>query len=262
MDIFNFDPHVYLGFLLTFMRISIVVFMLPIFDVDGLPALWKASMCLILTFAIFPTNYLPGDAMPAHPFGILLFALGEVMIGFVLGFSTRLFFIGIQMGGEILAFQMGFTMISLSDPATGATTGVVAYFLNMCAMLIFLTFDGHLYLFKAFTLTFETLPAGYFAISENLFYQLVNLFSTAFVFGIKVAAPVMAALFLIEMVLALMTRTAPQMQIMQLGFTIKIAVGFYFLALLFVIMGQEASRFVFDIEPMFYNLIELMRGNN
>ena len=77
MDIFNFDPAYFLGFLLTFLRMSIILFMLPVYSVEGLPAPWKASFCLIITLAIYPSVSLAPEAMPAHPFAIALMILGE-----------------------------------------------------------------------------------------------------------------------------------------------------------------------------------------
>ncbi len=258
MDIFNFDPAAFLSLLLTLMRVSIVVFMLPVFNTDGLPNLWKFSIALVLTLAIWPRVSLPGSAMPQHPFGIFLLIFGEVLIGFALGLATRFFFVGVQMGGEILAFQMGFTMITFADPATGNNTGVLAYFLNMTATLIFLSLDGHLYLLKAFADTFTTLPAGGFAMSDSLMNHVLALSSTLFSFAIRVAAPVLVALFFVEMTMALMSRAAPQMQIIQFSFPLKIAVGFFFLGMLFVIIGQETGVYVRNLEALMRNIIYAM----
>jgi flagellar biosynthetic protein FliR len=243
------------------MRITIVVFMLPVFDLDGLPTQWKVSISLVLALAIWPKVALPGAVMPAHPFGIFLLILGEILIGFTLGLVTRFFFTGVQMGGEILAFQMGFTMISFADPITGNNTGVLAYFLNMVAMLIFLSMDGHLYLLRAVGATFSALPAGAFAMSDSLLLYVRELSGALFSYAIRVAAPVMVALFFVEMILALMSRTAPQMQIIQFGFPLKIAVGFFFLGALFVIIGQETGNFITGLDGLFANIVHAIRLN-
>ena len=259
MNVFNFEAAAFLSLLLTLMRVSIVVFMLPVFNTDGLPNLWKFSIALVLTLAIWPQVSLPGSAMPPHPFGIFLLILGELLIGFTLGLATRFFFVGVQMGGEILAFQMGFTMITFADPATGNNTGVLAYFLNMTATLIFLAMDGHLYLLKAFADTFAALPAGGFAMSDSLMEHMLSLSATLFSFAIRVAAPVLVALFFVEMAMALMSRTAPQMQIIQFSFPLKIAVGFFFLGSLFLIIGQETGNYITNLEPLMHNIIRAIR---
>ena len=261
MDLFNADSTAFLSFLLTLMRLSIVVFMLPVFNTDGLPGLWKFSISLVLAMAIWPKVSLPGGAMPAHPFGIFLLLLGEVLIGFSLGLVTRFFFVGVQMGGEILAFQMGFTMITFADPSTGNSTGMLAYFLHMVAILVFLAMDGHLYLLRAVGATFSALPAGAFAMSDSLLLFVRELASALFSYAIRVAAPVMVALFFVEMILALMSRTAPQMQIIQFGFPLKIGVGFFFLGALFMVIGQETGNFITGLDGLLANIVHAIRIN-
>ena len=261
MDLFNADKTAFLSFLLTLMRLTIVVFMLPVFNTDGLPNLWKFSISLMLAMALWPKVSLPGTAMPAHPFGIFALILGEALVGFTLGLVTRFFFVGVQMGGEILAFQMGFTMITFADPATGNNTGILAYFLHMVAILVFLAMDGHLYLLRAVGATFTTLPAGAFAASDSLLLYFRELSSALFSYAVRIAAPVLVALFFVEMSLALMSRTAPQMQIIQFGFPLKIAAGFFFLGALFVIIGQETGNFITGLDGLFANIIHAIRIN-
>lgn len=100
MDLFNFDPNAMLSFLLTFMRVSLVLFVLPVFETDGLPAQWKAALCLVLTMAIWPTVSLSGTQMPAHPFDIALILLGEVVLGLILGLALRFFSWGFRPAGN------------------------------------------------------------------------------------------------------------------------------------------------------------------
>lgn len=258
MDLFNFAPPVFLGFFLTFIRISLILFLLPIFDVQGLPNSWKAAMCLILTLALFPAIGLPATQMPAHPFGLMTLVIGEVILGIVLGMSVQFFFAGIQTGGEVLAMQMGFSMITLADPMSGNNTGLVAHFLYMVATLTFLSLDGHLYLLKAFADTFQIVPAGGLTIRGVLLPEIINLSAMVFSFGLHIAAPVMAALFLAEVALGLLTRAAPQVHIMEIGFPLKIAVGFFFVGLLFVVISDESRRFIGGLGGMFYNLLKAM----
>ncbi len=259
MNLFNFDPEMFLSFILTFLRISIVLFMLPFFSIEGFPGPLKASVCLVLTIVMWNQIYLPGIQMPAHPFGLVLLIIGEVFLGIVLGLAVNFFFAGIQAGGEMLATQMGFTMISLADPLSGNTTGFIAHFLYMVAILTFLTLNGHLFLLKAFTYTFKIVPAGGLFIREILLTEVIKLSGMIFVFALHIAAPVMSALFLVEVSLGIMARAAPQLHIMEVGFPAKIGVGFFFIGLLFVLLSKETSRFIIGLDGLFYNLLTVMK---
>lgn len=257
MDIYNYDPTVILSLILTMMRVSIVMFMLPVFSTNNIPPLVKAAVTLVFTLGVWPHLSLPGTLMPQHPFDVALMALGEVFIGLVLGMAINFLFMGIQSGGELLGFQMGFTMINFADPLTGNQTGMTAFFLWMVSLLTFLALDGHLYMIKGFAASFAIIPPGDLFIGENLLWEVLELSSQLFVLALKIAAPVMVAIFMVEVALGLVARTSPQIHIMEFGFPIKIGVGFFFVGLLLVVMSQQIEWFIRGMDAMMANL---MRG--
>lgn len=257
MDIFAFDATTFLSFLLTLIRISLVVFLLPFFGGGTIPQLVKASFCLVLTLAIFPQLSLPAEEFPLHPLGILLLVVSELIMGLTLGLTVHFIFVGIQTGGEILAFQMGFTMATLADPSSGANASVISFLLYNMALIVFLLMDGHLHLLRALTDSFALVPAGGWTVTNKMSLDIFTLSGEMFVLALKVAAPAMAALFTVELALALMGRAAPQMNLMTLGFPIKIAVGFFLLSLLFTIMSNRMETMVIELGPRFDYLLKL-----
>lgn len=257
MNIFNYDPQTILSLMLTMMRVSIVMFMLPIFSTNNVPIAVKGAMTIVFTLGLWPHLALPGSLMPEHPFDMALILLGEVIIGLVLSMAINFLFMGIQSGGELLGFQMGFTMISFADPLTGNQTGIAAYFLWMCSLLTFLALDGHLYMLKGFAASFAILPPGALYIGENILWEILSLSAQVFVLALKIAAPVMVAIFMVEVGLGFVARTSPQIHIMEFGFPAKIGVGFFFLGLLLVIMSEQIEVFIRGMDAMMSNL---MRG--
>lgn len=256
MDIFHFQGAAILSFILTFMRVSIVMFLLPFFSSDRIPVQVKAATTLVLTLCIWPHLGFPGTAMPSHPFNIALLMLGEVILGLALGMAVNFLFMGIQAGGELLGFQMGFTMINFADPMTGNQTGITAFFLWMVSILTFLTLDGHLHMIQAFALSFKLVPAGGLLLGELLLRQVFDLAAQLFVLALKIAAPVMVALFLVELMLALISRTSPQVNIMEIGFPLKIGTGFFFLGLLLVVMSMQVEQFIVTMNGMLANIMK------
>lgn len=256
MNIFNYDPATIMSLVMTMMRVSIVMFMLPIFSTNNIPIPVKAAMTIVFTLGIWPHLALSG-AIPDHPFDIALMLLGEVIIGLVLGMAINFLFMGIQSGGELLGFQMGFTMINFADPLTGNNTGIAAFFLWMASLLAFLSLDGHLYMIKGFAASFSILPPGALYLGENILWAVLNLSAQIFVLALKIAAPVMVALFMVEVALGMVARTSPQIHIMEFGFPIKIGVGFFFLGLLLVVMSNQIEVFIKGMDAMMANL---MRG--
>ncbi len=258
MDLFTFELSTIFSFLLTFMRSSLVIFMLPVFGADSLPAQWKALFIVVFTFTIWPQVALQGTDLPAHPFNLALMLLGELFLGITLGLCVKFFFSGLQAGGELITLQMGFSMITFADPNTGSQTGVLAHMIYMISTLIFLAFDGHLYMLKAFVETYNYIPAGGVMITDSLVKQVLTLSNMLFVFAIKIVSPVLVALFLAEVGLALMSKVAPQMNIMEMGFPIKILVGFFFLGMIFTLLQTEIYNYIVGLDDLFMNLIHSM----
>ncbi len=255
MSLFDYNPEHFLSFLLTFMRISIVLFMLPVYAVEGLPTQWKAAFCFIITLAIWPHVALSPYTMPSHPIDIALLMAGEIVLALVLALSLRLFFAGIQAGGELIAMQMGFSMLQFADPTSDSQTGIIAQLLFLTSTLMFLAFDGHIYLLRAFVKTFDYIPPGGLFIGQSIFEQVMSLSNMLFTLALKVIAPVLAAIFFVELGLGLMSRMAPQMHILEFGFPLKITVGFFFLTTIFALLSVDIERYVADLDNLFLNLV-------
>ncbi len=257
MDIYNINAVTILSFLLTFMRISIVMFLLPIFSSERIPMQVKAATTIVLTLGLWPNLSLPGTAMPAHPFDLFILFANELVLGLVLSMCINFVFMGIQAGGELFGFQMGFTMISFADPLTGNQTGITAFFLWMVAILTFLALDGHLYMIRAFAFSFHLVPAGGLILSELLLTEVLDLSAQMFVVAVKIAAPIMVALFMVELALALVNRTTPQINIMDIGFPVKIGTGFLFLGIMLVMMSEFMSNYMLTLDVMLANIMRI-----
>ena len=258
MNIFNTDPALLFNFLLTVMRISIVLFMLPIFNTNNIPFQVKGAISIVLSLALWPALSLPSAGVSLSPLALVLMILGEFFIGLVLGLSVNFTFMAIQSGGELLGYQMGFTMIQFADPLTGNQTGSTAFFLWMTSLFVFLSLDGHLYLLQGFAQTFALIPPGRLLINQMLLDQIISLSCRLFVLAIKICAPVMVALFAVEVALGLIARTSPQMHIMDFGFPLKICIGFCFLGTLLVVISEHMQGFIAGIEGLYVNLLRAM----
>ncbi len=257
MDIFNIPAVTILSFLLTFMRVSIVMFLFPVFSSERIPAQVKAAVCIVVTLGIWPQVGMMGTELPAHPFNLLILFLGELVLGLVLGMCVNFVFMGIQAGGELFGFQMGFTMISFADPMTGNQTGITAFFLWMVAVLTFLALDGHLHMIQGFAISFKLVPAGGLILGELLLTEVLKLSNQLFVLALKIASPVMVSLFLVELTLALVNRTTPQINIMDIGFPAKIGAGFFFLGIILVLIAEYMAFFVQELDSLMFFIMRV-----
>ncbi len=255
MDLYHFDPATMFSFLLTLFRVSILLFVLPFFGGSNIPNSVKGAFCIIMALALWPHLSFPGALMPASPWHILIMFMGEVMIGLILGLTVRVLFGAVQMGGQLIGFQMGYAMINVVDPLTGQSVVITSHFLYMCTLLTFLVLDGHLYLLQALAESFSMVAPGGLLISPQLSLHLIRVVGQIFVLAIKIAAPVTAAIFLVDLALALVSRSAPQMNVLILGFPLKIGVGFLFLGILFTTLSRYVGEFITSMGPTFRALL-------
>ena len=152
----------------------------------------------------------------------------QILVGVAMGFSMRLVFAAFEMAGDLLGLQMGLAFAQFIDPARGMQTPLIGSFLGVLAMLTFLVIDGHLLVIAAVVQSFELIP-----ISANL--SVVNSQSIAlagsimFMLALQISLPVMAAVLISNIVLGILARAAPQLNVMSIGFSITIGVGLWIL---------------------------------
>ncbi len=256
MNIFNFNPSDLMSFYLTFFRVSIVLFMLPFFGSNSIPNMLKAALAVVLTIAIWPAVSFDGSLMPSNPYNIALMILGELVLGLTLGIIINVVFSAIQTGGNFIGVHMGLSMVNVLDPMTGVNEAVTAHFLYMCSILVFLSLNGHLYLISGLVDSFKYIPPGQIFINETLVTQIMTISTELFVLAVKVASPIIASIFVVDLALALISKMAPQMNVLMLGFPLKIMVGFYFLSMVFTILSIFIGDFVHTLPSYMLNIIK------
>lgn len=256
MDIFNFDPRAIISFYLTLFRISVVLFVMPFFG-DTIPVLVKATLLIVLTLAVWPQLSFPAEYFPANPLNLAVMFAGEIVLGMSLGIIVRMLIAAVQIGGQIINFQMGFSMVNAIDPLTGMQEPVTTHFLYMCTMLTFLTLNGHLHLIKALGDSFDIVPPGGLFLTPQLMSEVMLFAKQMFILGVRIAAPVILALFLVDLALALISKMAPQMNVLVLGFPLKIMVRFLFMTFIMQIMSDYVTNFIQAMDMVMMHIMHI-----
>ena len=210
-------------FIFVFLRISAIVATMPILGNKGVPIRVKGGLSLLIAFLL-----LPFVELHTPPSDILLLVLrmtGEIFVGITLGFAGRLVFAGVQLAGQLAGFQMGFAIVNVFDPMTSTQVSIIAQFQYLLAMLIFLAVDGHHIFLYAIAESYKIVPLLDFHFSGALTQAVVELSKGIFIVAMKVGATVITALLMISIGFGLIARTVPQINILIVGFPLKIAIG-------------------------------------
>lgn len=226
-----FTPELVQSFLFSLLRVSAILVTMPIVGNAIVPAQVKGGLSLLMTIIIYPfvQSNLPLVAFGFLP--LLLRMAAEVFIGVVIGFTARFIFAGIQFAGDMIGFQMGFSIASVFDPQTSQEISIVSEFQFMMVMIIFLFVDAHHIFLTAMVDSFRVLRIQDFHVSPEFFRRMVTLSGDVFVIAIKISAPIIAVLFFVNIGLGVIARTVPQINVFIVGIPLQIAVGLIFLGI-------------------------------
>lgn len=221
---------VVLSFALILARVSAFVAVLPLLGSTATPRTVKVGLSMALAVLYF--LLLGGSAVPAHLAGDnavswLAFAvvlLKEAVLGAALGYVMSLVLLPAQIVGDYLGQEMGLALAAQSDPTATNPSLVISQLFQMLAGVLFLAVDGHHLFLTALHGTFLRIPLGGWSGLSSAGTMVTGL-TQAQEWGLMLAAPAGAVLFITSIVLALMTRAAPQMNIFSVGFAMRIGIG-------------------------------------
>jgi flagellar biosynthesis protein FliR len=234
-----------------FVRILALISAAPVLSHRSIPARAKIGLALAFTIILIPT-------LPASPQISIASAAGmeilvqQLMIGLAIGFSITLAFAAVQLAGDLIGTQMGLGFAWFVDPQSSTQGPMVGSLLSLFATLIFLAMDGHLMMLAAIAKSFAIAPIG----SEiNLAFdwrKLLNAGSSVFSIGLHLALPALAAVFLSNVALGVLTRAAPQLNLFAVGFPITLSLGLLILWLSMPHYGPMLERALQNSLHMFF----------
>ncbi len=203
----------------------------PVLSHRAIPARIKVALAFAITLVLTPNLAAPplADVLSAQGLALLL---QNVVVGVLLGFTVRIVFAALELAGEVIGLQTGLSFAGFFNPALGATQTATASFMSLLALLMFVAIDGHLMLIHALAESFRVFPlaGGEFPLS---FDRVARLGAEVFAIGLAIALPFIAVMMLVNLVLGVLARVAPQLNIFAVGFPLTILVG---LGALFVLL--------------------------
>lgn len=185
-----------------------------------------------------------GSPLPSDPgalgYGVML--LREILIGAFLAFLSQLVILGGHVAGELVGQEMGFNMAGQIDPETGVQTHVVPRFYEVFLLLGLMMLDAHHCLIRALADSFVRAPIGDLGLSRGIAPFVLRFFVQSFAAGIAFAAPCLILLFVASALLGLMARLVPQLNVMEIGFIVRISLALFALWLFSPLLAPLVER--------------------
>ncbi|MCO6047342.1 flagellar biosynthetic protein FliR [Aeoliella sp. ICT_H6.2] len=238
-------------FALVLARIGALVATAPLFKLETVPITVRGLLAVTLSILVMPLYAHLSYTSPWNllAFGSLLF--NEILIGAMLGLGMQILFAGVQLTGQIIAHMSGMSLAEISSPDFDAGTSVFTQIFHYTTMAVFVAMGGHRMVMAALLDTFEWAPPGRAMLGDSFAQMMVGILQQSFELGIRASAPVLIALFLSTLLLGLITRTLPQINVLAVGFGLNAMIT---IAALLITIGGAAWLFQ---EPIVATLEQL-----
>lgn len=253
MNLFDYIFKNYITFIFVFSRLIGLILIAPIFSRKNIPNYTKITFVFFTTLIIINNIELDFDYFNQLEFIIVL--LREILIGFLIGFISYLYFVIFLLAGEIIDMQVGFSMVKLFDIQNNSRISIMGNFYYIIALLFFLSINGHHILIKCLYTSFEVIPIGTFTINEQIVINLLVSLKEVFIISFKLSSPILAVIFLTNVFLGILSRTVPQMNVFVIGMPIKILIG---LLIIFIVLPIYSTALGNIFSNLYYKIISFI----
>lgn len=242
---FTFSLYGFERFLLIFVRITTFVFVAPIFSQRGTPNMTKIGFSGLLAYLVY-MGLNPPEASYVSEIGYAILVLKEATTGLLIGFAGNICEAIILFAGNLIDMDIGLSMVSEFDPSMNTQVTITAQIYNYAFMLMLLATNMHQHIIRALTDSFVLIPLGGAEIdTEHLLLTFIRYMGDLFELAFRIMLPVFATILVVNCVLGIMAKVAPQMNMFTIGIQIKVMAGLAVMLIL-VFLFPEVVQIVYD----------------
>lgn len=247
-------------FLFILVRISAFFVSAPFFSINNVPRRYKAALATVISLLLF--NVLPNHTVPEYGsiIGFEIILLKEVIAGLIIGLGANMVVSAVNLAGKVADMEIGLSMVQLFDPMTRESTGFTGTVYQYGIMLIMFITNLHHYVLRAFIESYTLIPIGGVHLNSDKIIATVISFLTEYVeIAFMICLPVMAAIMLLNAVLGILAKVAPQMNMFAVGIQLKMFVGFATLIITIGLLPMLSDVIFQEIKVMLTAMIQSMQ---
>lgn len=246
--------------LLAMVRVVGILVFAPAFSAQSVPMPVRLYLAVAVG-AVMATQLSHSEPMQLATVGLYILAiLRELAFGAVIGFGVGLLFEAVRFAGDALDVQVGLAQATALDPTTQDHATIISRAYYFVALVLFLQLDGHHWLLAGLHRSFELIPLGGPVYHHGVTELLVKLVGAIFTVGLRLAAPVMAAVFLTDLAFGFIARVVPQMNVFLVGIPAKLMVGLGVLSVSAPLLVYTVAQLLVDMRGHVGVFVRLMGG--
>lgn len=235
------DLSVVIRFGLLLVRPGMLVMVAPVLGGTFAPTPVKVAITVLLALVLAPTVTVPALTSDVS---LALIIAREMAIGLSLGLAMRALIAAAELGGHLGGYQIGFSYAATIDPVSGVRNSVITSLYGLLAMLAFFAVNGHHQILRAMAASYEGLPIGGGHVEESILTGVRQILALIFTVGVRLAAPLVLVLLLVELAVGLVSRSAPSLNFMVVGYPVRLLVGLLVLAVTISTVPQVVASVV------------------
>ena len=212
--------------MLVLTRISGIVIMAPVLHTTDTPVQYRALLAFAISLAIMPSQWFVEVVEPDTLSAFAIMIAAELLIGLAMGFGLYILFAGVALAGELIGSVGGLLAAQIFDPVSGDQVPLMSRAYQFLAITVFALIGGLNVLVTSLLDTFVSIPVGTTGFNPQIAYSLMAILNTSFVLALRIAAPVLIAVLISMLVIGLLSKTLPQLNLMSVGFGINSMVMF------------------------------------
>jgi flagellar biosynthetic protein FliR len=223
------DLSTVVRFALLLVRPGIIVMVAPMLGGTYAPPHVKLGLTVLLAITLAPSVPVPASF---NDVSLTLLIAREIVIGLSIGIAVRALVAAAELAGHLSGFQIGFAYAATVDPVSGARNTVVTSLYGLLALLAFFAINGHHEILRALMMSYARLPIGAGNVDASILMSVRQILALVFVVGVRLAAPIVIVLLIVELAIGLIARSAPAWSFMVVGYPLRLIVGLAVLALM------------------------------
>ncbi|MCI9173656.1 MAG: flagellar biosynthetic protein FliR [Lachnospiraceae bacterium] len=256
---YEFTLYTFEYFLMILVRVASFVFIAPFFGMNNTPARVKIGLSVFLALILYQV-ILPKEVLEYS--GVIEFAiivLKEGITGLLIGFAANICNSIIVFSGKVIDMEIGLAMANIYDPTTHSQSGLTGTLYNYFIMMLLIITDMHHFILRAFIDTYQVIPVNETVFDWTHLMGTMTMYVTdLMVIGFRIVLPIFATSMILNCILGIMAKVAPQMNMFAVGMQLKILIGFSIMFLTIVLL-PDISNFIFrEMKRMIVSVIEGM----
>lgn len=204
----------------------------------------KILFSVVIAFVVFPIAKIDNTETAVVSANLIFYALKEVSIGLFLGFLTRFFFFALSMAGEMISTSLGLSSAQVYNPFSGQNGQVIEQFYSLFGMVVFLSLNGHHIFVTALMDSFQVVPLAKDTLNFGGLAEVAVGFQKIFVVMIKMAAPIVITLFIVNIAMSIIGRAVPQINVLVTSFPVTIMIGLVVIIVSIPLMSYEMNLLI------------------